>query len=305
MRHRKRLIVLLLLILTLALTGMSQQQPRQGDGLEDPAWVKELASERIVYSVPGMEQTRVRKDLTYKRVAQTELKMDVYSPSDLTGGTRRPAVLFIHGGRIPANLRTKPKEWGAYVSFGQLVAASGFIGVTFNHRFYEWSSLSDSQTDVADAIAYLRDNAESLGVDKDRIILWAVSAGGLFLSQSLRDAPPYIRCIVSYYAVLDLHTSRKGVPATITDETLKKFSPLYQLRQNGKGIPPLFIVRAGLDDADLNGGVDRFIQEALSKNVAVDLSNHAQGHHGFDVLDNNERSREIIKRTLEFIQAHS
>jgi hypothetical protein len=32
--------------------------------------------------------------------------------------------------------------------------------------------------------------------------------------------------------------------------------------------------------------------------------NHATGRHGFDVEDDNERSREIIKRTLDFIRAH-
>jgi hypothetical protein len=67
----------------------------------------------------------------------------------------------------------------------------------------------------------------------------------------------------------------------------------------------MFIARAGLDDADLNDGLDRFVQIALSKNATVDLANHATGHHGFDVEDNNERSREIIKHTIEFIKAHS
>jgi len=74
----------------------------------------------------------------------------VYLPIGLPRSTRRPAVIFIHGGRIPPNLRTTPKDWGAYVSFGQLVAASGFVGVTFNHRFYTWESLNDSQSDVMD-----------------------------------------------------------------------------------------------------------------------------------------------------------
>src|SRR6185436_4340683 len=104
----------------------------------------------------------------------------------------------------PPNLLTTPKDWGAYVSLGQLVAASGFVGVTFNHRFYAWESLGDSQSDVMDLIDYVRDNAELLGVDKDRIILWSVSAGGIFLSRPLQQAPPYIRSIVAYYSELDL-----------------------------------------------------------------------------------------------------
>ena len=174
------------------------QQPQPSSGLQDPPWIKEFAHKRIVYSVPGMARVKVAKNLVYKRVAGEELKMDVYSPPGTARRARRPAVVFIHGGRVPPNLLTTPKEWGAYVSFGQLVAASGFVGVTFNHRFYTWNSLPDSQSDVMDLMAHLRANAESLGIDRDRIIVWTVSAGSLFLSQPLRDLPPYVRSLFAY-----------------------------------------------------------------------------------------------------------
>lgn len=275
-------------------TGVAQQ-------LQDPPWLKLFAFKRIVYSVPEMTRVKVKKNLIYKRASAEELKMDVYSPP---GKQRRPAVIFIHGGRIPRNLLTTPKDWGAYVSLGQLVAASGFVGVTFNHRFYAWKSLGDSQSDVMDLIAYVRDNAESLGVDKDRIILWALSAGGIFLSQPLQQAQPYIRSIVAYYSELDLQNQRKSAPASVTDETLREFSPVHHLSNKEKNVPPMFVARAGLDDKELNDGIDRFVQLALSRNLTVDVVNHATGHHAFDIEDNNERSREIIKRTIEFIKAH-
>ena len=303
MNYSKTRVALLLIILTSSITGSAQQS--QSTKLEDPSWLKEFVHKRIVYSIPGMEQVKVRKDLTYKRTAEAELKMDVYSPANSQADVRLPAIVFIHGGRIPSNLRTTPKDWGAYISFGQLVAASGFVGVTFNHRFHTWNSLSDSQSDVMDLVAHIRSNAQSLGIDKDRIVLWAVSAGGIFLSQPLRDMLPYIRCLVSYYSVLDLQNMRKEAPASVTDETLREYSPLYHLSRNSKGTAPIFVARAGLDDATLNAGLDRFVQTALVNNVTVDLMNHAQGHHGFDIEDDNDRSREIIKRTLEFIKSHS
>ncbi|HXG63605.1 MAG TPA: alpha/beta hydrolase [Blastocatellia bacterium] len=293
-----------LLIASLTLTGLANQ-PQQDGELQDPPWLKELLPKRIVYTVPGMEQVRVRKDLTYKRAADAELKMDVYTPTDLQSGARRPAVIFIHGGYLPPNLRTKPKDWGVYVSYGQLLAASGFIAVTFNHRFYGWDRLGDAQSDVTDLIAYVRNNADSLNVDKDRLSLWAFSGGGPFLSQAVRDAPPYVRCVVSYYAILDLQPLRKEIPAAVADEALREFSPFYHLGRKGKEVPPVFIARAGLDRPELNNTIDRFVQEALAKNVTIDLSNHPSGRHAFDILDDNDRSREIIKRTVDFIRAHN
>ena len=296
---RRTSFIALSLFISLSLPApAAAQSPRQ-----DPDWLKEFAHKRIVYSIPGMRRVRVRRDLTYKRVAGAELKMDVYSPTGARGA-RRPAVIFIHGGRIPPNLLTTPKDWGAFVSFGQLVAASGFVGVTFNHRFYTWDSLADSQADLNDLIAYVREHAESLGVDRERIVLWSVSAGGIFLSRPLKERPPYLRCVVAYYSELDLQGQRASAPASVTDETLKEFSPVYHLTRGDKGFPPFFIARAGLDDPAMNSGIDRFVQAALSKNLTIEVLNHATGPHGFDVEDDNERSREIIRRTVEFIRAH-
>lgn len=302
MRPEKSLAVLLLIVICAA-TAVAQQRRSE---LEDPPWIKEVAPPRIVYSVPGMEQIKAQKDVIYKRVGDAELKMDVYAPLNLPSGKLRPAVVFIHGGALPPNLRTKPKEWGVYVSHGQLAAASGFVGITFNHRFYGWDkkSLTDAQGDVSDALAYIRDHGERLGVDKDRICLWSLSAGSLLLNQAISDAPSFIRCLVYYYGVMDLEPLRKERPA-ITDDVIKEFSPLNRLRGTSKAFAPIFIARAGREEPGLNVAVDRFIQEAMTKNATIDLSNHAEGRHAFDTLEDLERTREIIKRTLEFIKAHS
>ena len=273
-----KLIALILLITSATLSTFGQQR-------QDPPWLKEFVGKRIVYQVPGMKSVRVKKNLIYKRTGNSELQMDVYSPRVSRG--RLPAILFIHGGRIPPNLLTTAKDWAAYVSFGELVAASGFVGVTFNHRFYTWESLGDSQSDVVDAIKYVRQQASTLGVDPDRIVLWAVSAGGIFLSHPLRERPSYLKSIVAYYTQLDLQNARKSAPPSVSDAMLKMFSPVYHLedgsdRQSGQTpdatsarFPPMFIARAGLDDANLNDGLDRFVQVALKKNVAVELVNHA------------------------------
>ena len=303
--NKTTLIASLLASVIFVSTGLAQQQPQQSAPLQDPPWIKQFAHKRIVYTVPGMTRVKVAKNLVYKRVQGEELKMDVYSPPATGRRALRPAVIFIHGGRVPRNLLTTPKDWGAYVSLGQLVAASGFVGVTFNHRFYTWNSLPDSQSDVMDLIAHIRENAASLGVNKDRIILWSVSAGSLFLSQPLRDVQPYVRSIIAYYPQLDLQDQRKTAPASVTDETLREFSPIYHLEKSGKNVPPVFIARAGLDNAALNGGIDRFVQLALSKNLTIDLFNHATGQHGFDIEDDNDRSRQIIVRTIEFIKVHN
>jgi hypothetical protein len=66
----------------------------------------------------------------------------------------------------------------------------------------------------------------------------------------------------------------------------------------------MFIARAGLDAAIVNDSIDLFVREALAANAMFDFANHPNGHHGFDILDDDERSREIIARATEFVKIH-
>jgi acetyl esterase/lipase len=292
-----RLILSLSLFMLAPPTAWAQQRPEER---VDPEWLKPRLSKRIVYSVPGMERIKARKDVVWKRVDGVELKLDLYTPPGKPRNRPLPVVVFIHGGPIPPNLRTEPKDWGVYISYGQLAAASGFVGIAFNHRFYGMDRLRDAQSDVNDLVAYLRANAATLGIDPDRITLWAFSGGGPMLSGAIRDAAPYIRCLVAYYALLDIAGSGAS-----GEGAQKEFSPLYQLKQKGQAVPPLFVARAGLDNPGLNSALDRFAQEAITRNVTFEFSNHAAGRHSFDVLNDDDRTREIIRRTIEFIKARN
>jgi acetyl esterase/lipase len=259
-------------------------------------------SKPIVYHVDGMRDVRVRRDVVYKRDAGVDLKMNVYAPSRLSGDARVPAVFFVHGGPIPAEL-TPPTQWGVFISYGELAAASALVGVTLNHRLHAPTDFERSQSDVAAAIAYVREHAAELNVDADRIALWYFSGGGPLLSAILRDRPSYVRCVLAFYAFLDM---RHMIPADADAAKVARaaeLSPAAPVRAKGAGLP-MFIARAGLDQPMINQAIDTFVQEALAGNATLDLMNHPAGRHGFDILDDDERSREIIARAVAFAQVH-
>ena len=139
-----------------------------------------------------------------------------------------------------------------------MLAAAGLGAVTFSHRFYGASALADAAGDVEAAVAYVRSHAEELGIDRDRVALWAFSGGGPFLSQSLRERWPFVRAIVAYYAVLDLQVPAPGAESGITDETRRELSPLHHLATGGEQTPPLLVARAGRDSPWLNATIDRY-----------------------------------------------
>jgi len=263
---------------------------------------EELIRMRVVYTVPGMEAVSVRRDLPYKTGDGTDgppLCMDVYSPP---GAPRaRPAVILVHGGPIPM---IGARRMGVFVSYGELLAASGFVGVAFDHRFLAPDRLPDAAGDVADLVAHVRANAAALGVDPGRVALWAFSGGGPFLAAALRERPAYVRAVVSYYAVLDLAEPAPGAESGLGPGVRLAFSPVHALGEDARSAPPVLVARAGLDNPWLNGGADRFVQAAMARGATLDLLNHPEGRHGFDILDDDARSKQIIRRTLEFLRDH-
>jgi len=264
--------------------------------------MRELVTLPVVYRLPGMEKAIVKSDLKYTQFNDPHLLMDVYIPPRLGKDERRPAVLFIHGS-VPAG--SPAKNMGVFKSWGRLVAASGMVGVTFTHRLgYPKPDLVEAASDVSAAINYIRDNADNLNVDKNRICLAAYSGGGPMLSMAIRDKPEYVRCLVAFYAFLDIQQSELHRTYE-TPEAVKNFSPITYLTIEAEKIAPMLIARAGLDETPgLNDSTDRFIREAISKNAAIIVANHPDGVHSFDILTDDERSREIIRDTLTFMRTH-
>lgn len=259
-------------------------------------------SRRMVYTIDGMGRARITRSTPYKQEDGDTLLMDVYVPDGLVGEARAPAIVLVHGGPIPREMPA-PTTWGLFQSYGELLAASGVVGVVINHRLHAITEYPRAERDLRDAVARLRDHAETWNVDPERIGLWAFSGGGPLLSWALPEHPAYLRAVAAFYPLLDL---RAWVPPGAGDdlrEAAEAMSPSAQLRIAEK-ILPVFIARAGLDSELINGTIDRFVHEALAANAPLTLMNHPAGEHTFDVLNDDARSHEIVREALAFFRAH-
>jgi acetyl esterase/lipase len=303
MQQRNFTITVILAIFVVCHHSFAQEKPKAPAQPAQQRSMREIVMMPVVYRIPGMDGVKVKSNLKYTDVGDPNLLMDVYNPPDLKKGEKRPAVIFIHGG---AGSQTTPKDWGLYTSWGRLVAASGLTAVIFTHRLSaEKASLQDGASDLAAAIGYARANADTLGIDKTRLCLAAYSAGGALLASTLRDKPEYVRCIVNFYAFMDIQ--QKGNLFTVNEskETLQTFSPINYLTDESSKLPPIFIARAGLDQVPtMDDSIDRFIHEALAKNIKLTVFNHPTGVHGFDNQNDDDRSREIIQSAIAFMTFH-
>src|SRR5262252_7674543 len=98
---------------------------------------------RVTFTVPGMDAVHARRNLVYKTADGQPLHMDVYSPPGTVHS--RPAVILIHGGPIPM---LGARNMGVFQSYGELLAASGFSAIAFDHRFLSPERLTDAGADV-------------------------------------------------------------------------------------------------------------------------------------------------------------
>ncbi len=254
----RRPATLIVLLASGALLGQAPPHPEH-----------EVTAQEVVYRLPAMSQVKVRKNVPYKTADDRSLALDLYYPADLPEGATRPAVVFINGvGDSPAS---KLKEWAAYGSWGRLVAASGWIGVTFEAR----GPHTQSGPDIRDLFRFLRSDGAALGIDADRIAAWVcsgnVTSGLRFL---MEEADAGVLCAAVYYGSAD--------PAKIRTDL------------------PVYFVRAGRDNKHLNAEIDRLFARAVAAGAPWTLVNAPASHHAFDVLDDTAESRRIVRETLEY-----
>jgi acetyl esterase/lipase len=248
----------------------------------------------------------VLRDQTYGAPGGTPLLADVYLPPGLAPGARRPAVLLLHGG-VPDELPYRPKDWGVYRSWGRLLGAAGLVGVAFNQRVATPDPrLPLAAQDLDAMLAWLRQHAEALHVDPDRVCLAAFSAGGPLLASFISRPRPAVRCLVAFYAYLDVRQSEQH-RAFMKPAELDAFSPAAQLAAGAARMPPMLVARGGRDEVgSVLASEDRFIAEAIRTNAPVEILNHPAAPHGFDNGPDDgpeaARSRAILGRTVAFLR---
>lgn len=175
------------------------------------------------------------------------------------------------------------------------------MAVTFNHRFYKnWNSLPQSADDLDTLIAWQQENSALFNVDPNHLTLWAFSGAGPLLTSALCSSKPFVTSVVNYFGILNLKLLQ-GSGEPISSEVIDRFSPADCLDSSA---PPMLIARAGKDRAAFNSSIDAFVSRALQRNLSVTSVNHASGRHGFEIYDDDDRSREILQQTVEFIRRH-
>ena len=118
---------------------------------------------------PTFKDARVE---TYRKIGSTELKLWIFGESDPKA--KKPAIVFFFGGGwhggSPAQFENQARHF----------AKRGMIAITADYRVKSRQGVQvvECVKDAKAAIAWVRENAQRLGIDPDKIAASGGSAGG-------------------------------------------------------------------------------------------------------------------------------
>ncbi len=257
----------------------------------------DVATRRVVYELLGEGNALVRPDLEYTSSSGESLAFDLYEPPGGDGPTPRPVVVLVTGYNdlgMQRFIGCKAKEMESYRSWGRLMAASGMMAVTYECR--------EPAADAPAVLRHLRDASTTLGIDRARIAVWSCSGNVPNALGLLMNEPGLAGAALLYGYMLDLdgHAHVADAAVTFRFATPAAGRSVHDLPAD----LPLFIGRAGRDETPgLNDSLDRFVAHALRENRPVTVVNHHTGPHAFDITDNSQASRNVVRAVLEFLRA--
>jgi dienelactone hydrolase len=217
------------------------------------------------------------------RTAERLGRVDLYLPDDLTRPA--PAIVFVHGGPVPADLQPTPRGWPVFQGYGSLSAEGGAVAATVDHRLHDRSSYPLAAADITEAVEVVRADPR---VDAGRVALWFFSGGGLLLADWLRTPPDWLRCVAATYPWL--------APPPDWDA---RWRPAEAVASAGD--LPIVLTRAGLERPAVAAAVTAFVDAASGCGARLEVIDVPNGQHGFDTLDHTAESRAAVSRALDSV----
>lgn len=153
---------------------------------------------------------------------------DIYLPE---GVERPPVWIFVHGGYWQASDKNQ------HAQFAKGMVEAGFAVVMANYGLAPENSLANIVAQITQLLAYLVQQADSLGIDGSRLHIAGHSAGGHIAGMiAARGAAPTLRSALLLSGVFDLEPLTflpMGSVLKLTPALVAELSPLRQPAPTG------------------------------------------------------------------------
>jgi acetyl esterase/lipase len=273
------------------------------------AWLANAAAQearRPAFTYPpAMEGARVE---TYKEVDGTKLNLWIFAPAGAEA--KRPAIIFFFGGGwasgSPAQFERQCRHF----------AERGMVAITADYRVSTRHHVKPPQcvADAKSSIRWLRQHAERLGIDPQRIVAAGGSAGG-HLAAATATLPGFDEpgedatlsavpnALVLFNPVLMFAPFKEVVPAGFASSAkqeqfgceLTTISPIHHVREH---LPPTLILHGRLDTTVPIATIEPFVAEMKQHGNRCELVGYEGQSHGFF---NGPRYAETLQEADRFL----
>jgi acetyl esterase len=259
-----------------------------------------------------------REERVYKSVGGVDLKVDVFHLPETRQGARRPAIAFFHGGGWAYGDRSEFHE------ACERYAKRGLVTLSFQYRL---SILPDGTVpdpdvtlvecvkDARSAMRWIRENADDLGVDPERIVASGQSAGGQLalgtaLFEGIDETTDDLAVSPRPDALL-LYSSNVNTLEAWADRLMGErrgeiwsISPYHNLRP---GLPPTIEFHGEEDCMVPFWAVRYFVEKAQSLGNEIELVSFAGRRHYLgdgDPAYGRYYDEGVLERSDRFLEAH-
>ena len=256
-------------------------------------------------NITGEESNIIyEEDIVYGRVHGAGLLADIAYPAK-DAGVALPAIVSVHGGRWRGGHKKdastiRVRQWARF----------GFFAMSIDYRLVGATPAPACYQDFQCAIRWVHAHARRYNIDPDRIYLIGQSAGGHMVSLAAtlgegpygrtggwKDASNEFAAVISVAANYELNTLSWGniwTPASGDPiEARHLASPVNHVRPDMK---PLCVIHSDND---------RSVPIANALGMVKSLREKGAKHvfHRYPEAGHMGITREVIKRTLEFIKS--
>ena len=231
----------------------------------------------------------------YKTIGDVKLKIYIYEPKGHKAGAKRPAIVFFFGGGWRGGT---PRQ---FLEHCRYLASKGMVAMTADYRVSSRQGTKPVHCvrDGKSAVRWIRQNADRLGIDPDRVAAGGGSAGGHVAActgtlpkhdepgedakvSSVPNAMVLFNPVLITAEAEGLKTfggdRLEKLKARLGVEDPKTMSPYHNIR---KGLPPTLVLHGKGDTTVPYSTAEAYVKQATKTGLRAELAGYEDMPHGF------------------------
>jgi len=265
--------------------------------VKNEAYLEEIKN---LYRMGFERRTEANEIKKYRTINNIELYAHIFFPENYTKNESKPVHLFFHGGGWAIGL----PEW-SYNACKDAIK-NGRVAITFDYRLrnIHGTDIKASVSDALTAIAWVRENAEALGINPNKVLVEGFSAGGhLALVAAMIDNPEDFGVFSSFSSKPDA-IILGSTPYDIAgrdvyniDYDTKIISPLYLISND---LPPILSFHGEADNIVNFSEFEKFREAMSVTNNDFTYGSYPNANHFFNggTKEDSEERRKLEKEFL-------